>query len=135
MHSGTSLHIAVNRKSINVVGTLLKNGADPSLEDNKGMQAIHIAVLSGEVNIISLLVQHGANVNALGDKMTPLYIGCRMGNITVVEVLLKLGANPEVPGKDGLYPIHLASAKDNGDMIRLLEHYPKPNPNPTLTQL
>ena len=61
------------------------------------------------------------NLNQLtetGD--TPLLAAIRDENVSVTEVLLKNGADPNFCNKGGWYPLHFATQKQNMEIVKLL---------------
>src|SRR5262249_58696324 len=62
------------------------------------------AALNGNAEIADLLIHAGANVRAttrLG-AYTPLFMAAKAGRATLVEMLLKAGADPKTPAIDGI---------------------------------
>ena len=90
------------------VNTLLDEGADPNIPDNKGNTALHYAVLNGHVNMVDDLLAHGANPNTVSKEgETPLHLAIEKSNM--VDDLLAHGASPDTPG-DNLDEIGRSSA-------------------------
>lgn len=52
---GTPLHYAVRECKLNVVSYLLRNGADPSIQDTKGRTAAEVARSQGKNALVELL--------------------------------------------------------------------------------
>ncbi|KAK6353535.1 hypothetical protein TWF696_005498 [Orbilia brochopaga] len=88
---------------------LVQKGADVNCA---GGGAITIAINSSSVPVLRYLAKHGADLNMLlsSDDCTPLQLAAMKGDVTVVETLLKLGADPNgVHGQRGptlYYAIH-----------------------------
>eukprot|EP00026_Physarum_polycephalum_P012148 Phypoly_transcript_12424.p1 GENE.Phypoly_transcript_12424~~Phypoly_transcript_12424.p1 ORF type:complete len:363 (-),score=42.52 Phypoly_transcript_12424:6-1094(-) len=63
----TPLHSAVSGGFLDVVTTLLENGADPNynLRDDVGESPLHVAALMGRLPIVEVLLKFRANVNSL----------------------------------------------------------------------
>lgn len=51
---------------------------------------------------------------------TALHIAAKYGCIRVANVLLKKGANPNIDGKNGLTPLHVATHYNHPTMVKLL---------------
>ena len=71
----------------------------------------HYASRSGSVKICKLLLDKGADVNAQtrSGKVTSLHRAAYCGHITVVQCLVKLGADPGLCDSDGQIPLHKVS--------------------------
>ncbi|KAL3989912.1 EGF-like domain family protein [Acanthocheilonema viteae] len=129
----TALMLAVKSGRTTVVDCLLKNGADPTLVDEKDRTPLHHAVAVNIPNIVQLLLDtRQVNVDALDeDNRTPLIIcskfDIRMGT-EIAEMLLKAKADVACAGDksltkyDGRTALHFASQHANLDIIRLLIH-------------
>lgn len=69
---------------------------------------------NGDVKGLKALLRRGANVNAMRDDgVTPLALAAARGQVEVTELLLKHGADPWLPTREGWYPYHFA--KNAGD--------------------
>lgn len=90
------------------VQLLLQAKAKVNLQDDMGHTALTYAVLAEHVDIVRLLLTAQANVNHktgvfgfrnTGD--TPLIIAARFLNYTIMDMLLRAGADRSIPGKHG----------------------------------
>src|ERR1051326_1793344 len=89
------------------VWDLLKQAVDVNAAQGDGMTALHWAALNGDAELAQTLIYAGANVRAttrLGGY-TPLFMASKAGNSTVIDVLLKAGADPKAVAVDGLTPL------------------------------
>ncbi len=93
------------------VRTVLDAGGDPNEEDPDGFTVLYIAVVSNRTDVARLLIARGANVNAVDRRgMTPLLYAASadFGDPSMVDLLLKSGANPAAKTKEGLTALDLA---------------------------
>ena len=83
---------------------LINCGADVNLADEDGdVPLVRAAQASGDIGraVAKVLLDSGADVNRLNKKKeTPLMHACIMSNVSVVELLLQRGADPNVKDKD-----------------------------------
>ena len=109
------------------VAALLKEGADPNVEDSEGDAPLsQVAVYSHNIEIASLLIKAGANVNASDDDddddgggdTTPIHLAAEFApSLEFISFLLKEGADPI--GKDkGAATLCRAACNPNPDVIR-----------------
>lgn len=138
----TPLHVTVGTASlpfsvvVHVARVLLTHGADPTLADAAGLQALHLAVLAGNLEIVPMLIRNGADANAFAefalqcdsvprsDSYSPLHLCCtpqveshllrdaaqwpRPVNIELVDCLLAHGAQPNLrSGTAGHTALHM----------------------------
>ncbi|CAD6238329.1 GSCOCG00008429001-RA-CDS [Cotesia congregata] len=92
----TPLHIAARKNHTEVVGKLLKNGEDPSIQDAGGNTCLHLASARGFHQIVSLIVTSPlAQLEKVNDEgLTALQVAAESGFVNAVKILLKAGANP-----------------------------------------
>eukprot|EP01007_Sphenomonas_quadrangularis_P002899 NODE_502_length_1411_cov_113.784875_g380_i0.p1 GENE.NODE_502_length_1411_cov_113.784875_g380_i0~~NODE_502_length_1411_cov_113.784875_g380_i0.p1 ORF type:complete len:388 (+),score=59.31 NODE_502_length_1411_cov_113.784875_g380_i0:85-1248(+) len=63
------------------------------------------------------------------DGFTPLYCAAQLGDVTVLEIFLSNGANPNIPVANGCVPLHVAASKGRVSAVQvLLQHGADPNP-------
>lgn len=115
--------LLMEAKSAALVGLLLSNGADPNYRDEKGVTALHHAVVSSNGSmIIPVLVKNGADIDAVdGRGMTPLVHAVVNDKPGLVEMLLSLGAKPQIETEDGQTALEWAEELGFVDIIELLE--------------
>ena len=72
-----------------------------------GDTLLHVAVIRENPNEVNYLIDKGLDINSRGDFLeTPLFLAALMDKIEMVELLLKRGADPEIPNHLGDLPKH-----------------------------
>jgi uncharacterized protein len=103
-NSGTAespLFNAINSGREQILEQLLQAGADPNRFTGP-YPPILLAAFAGNANIIRLLAHHGADLNAKSRVGTAALHHCVKENKpALVELLLELGADPNLPDADG----------------------------------
>ena len=61
----TSLHLAVDDESLDVLESMLQSGADVNAVTKRKRTALHMAAENGRDDVANLLLQNGADVNAV----------------------------------------------------------------------
>ena len=78
---------------------------DLMAQASNGDTLLHVAVGLRDVHAIHYLLKAGLDINAKGDyHATPLYNASASGDIGIVALLLKLGADPNIPDHRGSFP-------------------------------
>uniref|UniRef100_A0A8D2B9K7 Uncharacterized protein n=1 Tax=Sciurus vulgaris TaxID=55149 RepID=A0A8D2B9K7_SCIVU len=81
-----------NGDSEKVASLLGKKGASTTKHDSEGKTAFHLAAAKGHV--CRFLLDHGADVNSRDKNgRTALMLACEIGSSTIVEALIKKGAD------------------------------------------
>ena len=131
----TALHTAMRKSGqerperLEVVKYLLKRGARTVCCDENQLTPLMLAAQKGFSSICELLlagqseegrVEH-LNMRA-EDGATALMMAAQAGKLETVEILLRLGADPNLRADDGTYSTHLACiARNNSpEILRLL---------------
>lgn len=104
------LIVACERNLPSAVGLLVDHGADPSVTDSRGRNALAIASFCGCADVVERLLgdpRLGARLLDGGDDggCTPLWLAARTGNLAVVELLAGAGADASIAdANEGLTP-------------------------------
>lgn len=131
--------------AVDFIKEILAAGGDANCTDRNGKSPLHY-ICSGalgyadceELEAIKILCEAGANVNTVDDfGRTPLWdSSCFIRPICledvpeeydeadpICELLLKLGADPNLADNDGVGPLHIAVVHNDISMVKsLLEH-------------
>jgi len=127
-HGSTPLFIAL-RTSFDKAAILLEAGANIDVWTYVGMHPIHFANHSPE--ILTWLLQHGADVDTRvkpgrdGQLFYPagwtaLHITARRKDLSVAELLLRNGADPNARDEVGMTPLHSAMRPAYGALYKRL---------------
>uniref|UniRef100_A0ABD2WSC3 Uncharacterized protein n=1 Tax=Trichogramma kaykai TaxID=54128 RepID=A0ABD2WSC3_9HYME len=114
-HGYTPLHFALVWGHRQVAELLLRRGADPNMTDKDGSSPLHISCMRNkDYNIVTVLFEVSdekhlrVQVNAQDNLgRTPLHLALYWGQKKVVELLLKNGADPNMPDEEGLTALHV----------------------------
>lgn len=118
----TALAYAIVKNSRNLVQHLLKLGADTSMKDQHGLNALHLSVLTKNTEITEDILQasnqnlvNEKNVSgksplllAIGDRRSPTFDNT---TIKMIDILLDKGADPHLQNSDGKSAWSLANEK------------------------
>jgi len=113
--------LGINLQSLNtavdLVGKLSFN--DLNSMDFNGNTKLIIACAQGDLEMTKALIEQGAFVNQQNFKgQTALYWASMRGDlISLVDILLENGANPNISDVDGVSPLHIACANGNINIV------------------
>ncbi|CAF1612842.1 unnamed protein product, partial [Didymodactylos carnosus] len=128
---GSSPFLAIcQHNNVDLATLLIKHGARYDVEaynlyDGK-INGLIVAAESGSFDILKLLVENGLDVNykieGKGETAgrTPLFCACAKGYQNIVQYLIQKGADVNGTEKSGLSCLHIASAMDHGETVRIL---------------
>jgi ankyrin repeat protein len=125
------LRQAIRRTDVNRVRLLVRLGADVNtyddpLENGARETALGIAVFYGDVELVRELLARGIRVDGGDSKgVTELQGAAGKGNVTIVEALLKAGANPDHQdsGGTGSTPLMAAAYYGRTEAVGVLLRY------------
>ncbi|ROT61622.1 putative serine/threonine-protein phosphatase 6 regulatory ankyrin repeat subunit B isoform X3 [Penaeus vannamei] len=135
------IHTAAQRGHVGVVNAILNKGEHVDVTTNDGFSAPRVAVQSGKPAMVEALLGHGANLTMQGQarwetasaarrRESALHLAARVKDgEKCAEMLLKSGADANLPKDDGQTPLHLAAFHGNLLTLKLLL---EDNANPSL---
>lgn len=117
------LHQAVEceKKSIEVLQTLMQYGADLHTADANGKNSLHISAATGLKRTALFCLSNRFDINR-ADKAgwAALHWAAHGGNVSTAQVLKLRGASAEQPDRSGLTPLLIASKYCQNDVAFLL---------------
>ena len=125
MDKNKALFEAVDRGDATMVTKILQDKLSLEIKNEKGRTALMEAVYKTDNKIAVLLITAGADVNAQdGIKNSPfLYAGAE-GNVEIVKMALKHGANFKIYNRYGGTALIPAAEKGHLEVVKLLVNTP-----------
>ena len=125
----TPLHIAVLAGHVKVSKLLLRHSIDFDIRDIEGNNLLHMASWKGRFEVAQMILEHDSAVKALVNTrnqngQTPLHTASEYDQTSVVEILLKSGADVDAQDNRKLTPLLCALGPvGSGEAAQLLlEH-------------
>ncbi|XP_072042795.1 transient receptor potential cation channel subfamily A member 1-like [Amphiura filiformis] len=118
----TALHYAAEVGNVEMVKLLIENGASIVVKDGEEKAPLHIACQSGHLECIETLLQAcpiPLNDDDIGG-MTPLLLASENGHHTVVNFLIKMGADMASRYDDRRSPLALAARNNELHVMNIL---------------
>lgn len=86
------------------------------LLNDEGLSAMHLAAKNNHCAMLQAMAEKGADINITADApaeigITPLHEACIQGNVKMIELLMKLGADDTIKNNKGETPAHMAVQK------------------------
>ncbi|MDH5230550.1 MAG: ankyrin repeat domain-containing protein [Gammaproteobacteria bacterium] len=105
-----------------IVRVLLDIDANTNHTNKNGDTALHIAVMQGHEEVIKMLANNKkVNINAREQmQRSPLILATIRGDTSTVELLIRLGANPNLMDKHGFTALHIAAREGRTATARAL---------------
>lgn len=118
----TPLHNAAVSGNASAVELLLSEGADINAVSGGMETPLHLACNLQRVQTVRLLLENGASPNASAKGVTPLHLSVKDGREarSVIEMLLKAGADRELRTADGLTALDIATKYSLPEVADLL---------------
>ncbi|WKT54221.1 hypothetical protein QSH57_004805 [Fusarium oxysporum f. sp. vasinfectum] len=116
------LHRAIEGRSYECVRLLIEHGADVNHENKRGRLPLHYSCrIADEGEMCWLLLQSGADVDAEDHGASrAIHEAVVHRKLPQLKMLLEHGAETDCLTKDGEFPLKLAVARNNIDMVQAL---------------
>jgi cytohesin len=115
----TALVNAAGNGHAEVVGRMLRAGAQVNAQGKYGGTALYFAALGGYTTVIELLLEAGGDPNLGGTLEIPLCAAASRGPIEAVRVLVSTAANLEARCL-GRTPLQTAAFRNNTGVVKVL---------------
>ena len=113
------LFYAANHSDEELVSELLDAGADPNIQDDRGLTPLHVALMAQnhshgieheehghQEEIGILLIKRGAKIDILGNNgENALILACAGGYLNLVKKMFEKGASPNTSDSSGVTPL------------------------------
>ena len=124
----TALMAASERGHLEIVKLLLRKGADLRKKNlQNGRTALMEASVSGHASVVQELLSSKFGIAVINEKSntgtTALSMASGGGRLDVVKKLLRAGARPELPDKNGMTSLMKACANDHADVVKELVNF------------
>ncbi|PSK36145.1 hypothetical protein B9Z65_5960 [Elsinoe australis] len=119
----TALHNAAWFGRVAVVNRLISAKADPIALTNEKLTPLHCAIKNSQLEVVQTLLakKDVVDIEARDQySMRPLHMACKSGNIAVIELLLKHGADIESVMPPGWTPLLWACSAGQYNVAELL---------------
>lgn len=141
------LFIAISNNDNTSFKEVMNDAASLDVKNSKGLSLLHLAVLKNNIEIVKHLLENGANPdieyeneqNLINNKKfkkfereefiqfideqgqrTPLHIAAKHSFLTIGELLLSQGANPNMTDVGNATPMHWAAINGDDAFVELL---------------
>lgn len=118
----TALHYAIDRKKVDVIELLIKNGADLRLYDQRNKSALELIFMKLNQRSVLQLIKSFPDVNERDDfeGNTALHYAAQYNYYDCAELLLSLGTNVQIVNQRGETVLYLATVHGSAGIIELL---------------
>jgi len=115
-----AFYSALRSNDLNRIETMLRDGADVNMADDRGITSLMWAVAVGSPEAMQLLIDKGANVNAKNTFNSTALIWAA-ADPRKVRILIDHGADVNAASKLGHTPLEIAAMSDpSAETVRLL---------------
>ena len=122
----TLLNRAVDNNDTDLVGYLIRNGADVNKPVN-GINPIHKSIIQKKTDILRLLLTSSTNadvsIQMVSNGNSPLHLAIEKCDLETVNILLQYGSDTTLKNRHGDTALHVAAKIAFAESFRLLvEH-------------
>ncbi len=126
----TPLLCASRKGHATTISLFLEHNAQLDVVNNKKQNALHIATINHRETVVNLLTQHEKLEELIDmsdiDGNTPLFLSVLNDDWSIVETLLKNGADSSVKTCEGDTLAHLCVMQENPELLQIIIKYQAP---------
>ena len=89
MYGNTALHCACEQGQLEIVELLVKAKANILANNFKNFTLLHLAAASEHLQVAAYLIQEEVSIDGDDKVSTPLLLACKVGNNSIMKLLLK----------------------------------------------
>ncbi|XP_059402613.1 ankyrin repeat and SOCS box protein 15-like [Carassius carassius] len=120
----TPLILATQAGLVEIVRTLLENGASPNRINSKNESPLLLAVRTDSFEIAFTLISRGASVNqACPKKWTAIHEAAKVGCTDILTLLLQNGGNVLETDEHGVTPMGIGAEYGQAEALDILIHH------------
>ncbi|KAL0278710.1 UNVERIFIED_CONTAM: hypothetical protein PYX00_000453 [Menopon gallinae] len=124
IEGASALWVAAGAGFLNVVKTLVKNGAHVNHPTRTNSTPLRAACFDGRLDIVKYLTDHCADIHIANKyNNTCLMIAAYKGHLDVVSFLLEKGANPDEKANCGATALHFAAECGHTAIVKEMLEY------------
>ena len=96
-----------------ILDALVSTGGDINVPDSNGQTPLHRATINSNVPVVKRLCQEETLQVNIGDNQgrTALHYATNTKNFEIVNILLSIGADPNIQDVDNQTPIHVIAGE------------------------
>ena len=108
------LNDAISRGYLDIINLLVAAGADPSVTDLDGCDALEVATREGRLDALKLLLELSPLLTVTPESIKSAYLtACYFGHIDIVSYLIEKGAHINATDEDSCHAFDLAISSYN----------------------
>ncbi len=121
----TALMWAARLGENGILARLIDAGAHMDAKDGRGRTAVSHAAAEGNLSGLRVLYRHGADLDkgTKSGEMTPLFAAVSEARDSVIDWLLKKGADPNAMGPEGATAFFIAVRRQDFNLMKKLLDY------------
>ncbi|MFP4364222.1 MAG: ankyrin repeat domain-containing protein [Spirochaetia bacterium] len=118
----TAFAVAAFAGQVPVMEYLKDQGAELDLRDNANEPLIHQLVHEGKEQAVGFLLENGVSPDTLRkeDNWTPLMVAAGVGEVSIAQMLLQAGADPNKIDTRDIGALHTAAGDNDTELMQLL---------------
>ena len=122
----TPIHIATILGHVYCLTILARSGGNVSAMNALGHTPLHYCAYTGSIEVAECLITLGAAVTMCGDSGSALHHAARVGNMDMIDLLVRSGCPSDLRDKEGVTAAEWAKRNDmDGVVIYLNELHSK----------